>query len=148
MANYNEITLRRGRPLSAQEREALAPYIPAVDLESAVLHEGRVPFYLPGRYHAIARGTHIYFRAGAYDSARPSGLALLGHELVHVGQYRGGMTWLHYLWSVRVGYTNSAYERAAFAMQSRIFKDLSDARPNQNVNATEASARTGLADGA
>jgi Domain of unknown function (DUF4157) len=90
-----------------------------------VLHEGTVPFYLPRRYRGIARGTHIYFRAGAYDSTQPAGLALLGHELIHVGQYRGGMTWLHYIWSVRKGYTQSEYERAAFAMQARIFDDLS-----------------------
>ena len=117
--------MRSGRPLTSQERQALAAYIPAIDLESAVLHEGTVPFYLPRRYRGIARGTHIYFRAGAYDPAQPAGLALLGHELVHVGQYRGGMTWLHYLWSVRRGYTKSGYERAAFAMQVRIFDDLS-----------------------
>jgi hypothetical protein len=125
MPIYRKLTRRSGRPLTAQEREALASYIPAVDLESAVLHEGRVPCYLPRRYQAIARGTHIYLGVGVYDPAHPAGLALLGHELVHVGQYRGGMTWLHYLWSVRKGYAKSAYERAAFAMQSRIFEDLS-----------------------
>jgi len=115
----------RARPLSAQERQALAPYISAVDLESAVLHEGAVPFYLPRRYHAIARGRHIYFRTGAYDPSRQEGLALLGHELVHVGQYRCGMTWLCYLWSTRRGYSKSAYERAALAMQTRINAGLS-----------------------
>ena len=113
-----------GRPLTPPEKEALAPYIPAVDLESAVLHDGQVPFYLPHRYHAIARGNHIYFRKGAYEAARASGLALLGHELVHVGQYRGGMTWLHYLWSMRAGYAKNRYERAAVAMQMRIIEDL------------------------
>ncbi len=102
----------------------LAPYIPAVDLETAVLHEGVVPCYLPRRYHAIARGRHVYFRPGIYDPSRPEGLALLGHELVHVGQYRGGMTWLSYLWSARGGYLASPYERAATAMQARILNDL------------------------
>lgn len=116
----------RARPLSAQERQALAPYIPAVDLESAVLHEGAVPFYLPRRYHAIVRGRHIYFRTGACDPSRAEGLALLGHELVHVGQYRCGMTWLRYLWSTRRGYSKSAYERAALAMQMRIRDDLGE----------------------
>jgi hypothetical protein len=115
---------QRGRPLSADERQTLAAYIPAVDLESAVLHEGTVPFYLPPRYRAIARGTHIYFRPGVYNAAEPAGLALLGHELVHVGQYRDGMTWLSYLWSARRGYSRSPYEWAAFEMQSRIFEDL------------------------
>lgn len=117
---------RRGRPLSTLEKEALAPYIATVDLHSAVLHEGTVPRYLPGRFQAIARGNHIYFRAGVYDPSRPEGLALLGHELVHVGQYRRGMTWLRYLWSVRRGYSRSPYERDALAMQMRIFAALGE----------------------
>jgi hypothetical protein len=115
---------QRGRPLTAIERQSLAAYIPLVDLDSALLHEGIVPLYLPRRYQAIARGTHIYFRAGVYNAAEPAGLALLGHELVHVGQYRDGMTWLAYLWAARRGYTKSPYEQAAVAMQSRIFEDL------------------------
>jgi uncharacterized protein YqeY len=122
--HYLSMPIRRGRPLSAQERQALAPYIAAIDLKSAVLHEGKVPCYLPRRFQAVARGNHVYFRAGAYDPSQPSGLALLGHELIHVGQYRGGMTWLSYLWSVRLGYSKSAYERAAVAMQLRILEDL------------------------
>lgn len=32
----------------------------------------------------------IYLRPGAYDPSTIDGLALLGHELVHVGQYRDG----------------------------------------------------------
>lgn len=113
-----------GRGLSAYEKQALAPYIPAMDLNAAIVHEGVVPFYLPRKYRAIARGTRIFFRSGAYDPMQIEGLALLGHELVHVGQYRSGMTWLSYLWSVRLGYSKSAYECAAFAMQKRIVETL------------------------
>jgi Domain of unknown function (DUF4157) len=120
---------QRGRPLSADERRQLATYIPAVDLKSAVLHEDTVPFYLPPRYRAIARGTHIYFRPGVYNAAEPAGIALLGHELVHVGQYRDGMTWLTYLWSARKGYSKSPFEQAAFEMQARIFEDLTAVAP-------------------
>jgi hypothetical protein len=116
------------RPLSLQERQALAPYIPMIDLESSRLHEGSVPFYLSRRYHAIARGTHIYFRVGAYDASSPRGLALLAHELVHVGQYRQGMTWLSYLWSTRRGYSKSPYEREAVAIQMRFLEDLGAGR--------------------
>lgn len=113
------------RPLSAQERGLLAAYIPAVDLEGAVLHEGTIPLYLHRRYRAIARGNHIYLRPGAYDPRLPAGIALLGHELVHVGQYREGMTWLSYLWSARRGYSKSSYEQAAREIQTRILYDLS-----------------------
>jgi hypothetical protein len=112
-----------GRPLSVAEKQALAPYIPRIDLEAARLHE-RVPFYLHRRYQAIARGNHVYFRPGAYDPAVPAGIALLGHELVHVGQYRAGMSWLSYLWSARLGYFSSPYEQAAYAVQARILADL------------------------
>lgn len=125
---------RCGRRLSAAERQQLAPYIPAVDLESAVLHDGTVPFYLPRRYRGIARGIHIYFRPGVYNAAEPECLALLGHELVHVGQYRGGMTWLTYLWSVRRGYSRSFYEQAAFEMQGRILAALKHTQPPSEMS--------------
>jgi hypothetical protein len=116
----------RSRKLNAYERQTLQPYIHPADLDAAILHIGVVPFYLLKRFSGITRGNHIYFRAGAYDGTTAAGLALLGHELVHVGQYREGMNWLTYLWSARRGYFNSAYERAAFAVQARILKDLSD----------------------
>ena len=112
------------RGLSAAEKSALAPYIPHVDLERAILHCGRVPWYLPKRFCAIARGKRIYFRRGAYDPESSAGIALLGHELAHVGQYRAGMTALHYLCSTWRGYRKSRYEQAASAVQARILQDL------------------------
>jgi len=115
------------RGLSAEERRALAPYIPMVDLERAVLHCGVVPWYLPKRFSAIARGHHVFFRAGIYDPRTAAGIALLGHELTHVGQYRAGMTAAHYLCSVIGGYHNSRYEKAAFTVQTRILNDLGHA---------------------
>lgn len=115
----------QSRKLDSRERQALLPYIHPADLDAAILHIGVVPFYLLKRFSGITRGRHIYFRAGAYDGTTAAGLALLGHELVHVGQYREGMNWLTYLWSARRGYFNSPYEVAAFAMQARILKDLS-----------------------
>lgn len=80
--------------------------------------------YLPSGYVGITRGNDIYFRPGAYDASRPSGLALLGHELVHVGQYRQGMNWVSYLWSIRRGYERSPYEIAARAVQNKIRPQL------------------------
>jgi hypothetical protein len=50
---------------------------------------------------------------------------LLGHELVHVGQYREGMNWTTYLLSNPMGYDkNSRYEKPAYGMQKRILDDL------------------------
>jgi hypothetical protein len=112
------------RGLSAHEMRALERYIPTTDLTQAVLHCGTVPWYLPNRFSAIARGRHIFFRPGVYDPHTAAGIALLGHELTHVGQYRAGMTAAHYLCSVMRGYQRSRYEKAAFAMQARILKDL------------------------
>jgi Domain of unknown function (DUF4157) len=114
------------RGLTEREKAALAPYIPEVDLNRAVLHVDRVPRYLPRRYAAIVRGNHIYFRAGVYPGPTREGIALLGHELAHVGQYRMGMTALSYLWSALRGYMNSRYEKAAYALQAKILKELAD----------------------
>jgi len=112
------------RPLTECERELLRPYIPEVDLGHADLRPGEAPWYLPRRYIGITRGNVIYFRPGAYDPTTPSGIALLGHELVHVGQYRRGETWLSFIWSYRRGYERSSLERPAYELQARILNDL------------------------
>jgi hypothetical protein len=111
------------RYLTALEKSKLAPYIPQVDLDNAKIH-GRVPWYLWKDFVGITRGNDIYFRPGYYDAETAAGIALLGHELVHVGQYRVGMNWLSYLWSARRGYRSSPYERAAYATQAQIEGDL------------------------
>lgn len=112
------------RPLTDCEKNALSPYISKVDLDNADLHDGKVPWYLGKDFAGITRGNDIYFRAGVYDAGTTEGIALLGHELVHVGQYRNGMTTLDYLLSTRHGYMNSPYEKAAYATQAQINKDL------------------------
>jgi hypothetical protein len=50
---------------------------------------------------------------------------LLGHELVHVDQYRAGMTIFKYVWSTH-GYDNSLYEKSACAEQDEIQKNLTN----------------------
>jgi hypothetical protein len=115
------------RPLTAEEKRALRPYIPEADLECARILDGFVPRYLPRRYIGIARGNHIYFRRGAYIAGTAKGLALLGHELVHVGQYRCGATWLSFLLSyLRHGYRDSPLEVVARETQELIARDLQD----------------------
>ena len=113
------------RPLTRDEIAALEPYLPSEDLQSARVYDGVVPRYLPGRYRAIARGNRIYLRPGVYQAGTARGLALLAHELVHVGQYRAGATWLSFLLSyARHGYRNSPLEVAAKEIQEAIMKDL------------------------
>src|SRR5262249_44322675 len=88
------------RPLTACEKGQLQPYIPEVDLYSAKLHvdqEPPIPVFPDVR--AVTLGNHIYMRLGRYDPSTPEGLALLGHELFHVGQYRNGMTVISYFLS-------------------------------------------------
>ena len=117
------------RPLTECEKNGLGPYIPKVDLDNANLHDGEVPFYLQEGYDGITRGDDIYFRPGVYDSTTAEGLALLGHELVHVGQYRNGMTAASYIWSTRNGYMKSPNEIDAYGLQKKIQEIL-----KQNVD--------------
>lgn len=115
------------RPLTDCEKQKLAPYIPKIDLDKANLHDDGVPWYLGKGYNGITRGNNIYFRPGAYDPSTVGGLALLGHELVHVGQYRNGLTWLKYLKASRHGYDKNKYEPPADAKQAEIGNGLKDA---------------------
>ncbi|MBF0523954.1 MAG: DUF4157 domain-containing protein, partial [Deltaproteobacteria bacterium] len=116
------------RPLTDCEKNSLRPYTPyidPVDLDNADIHDGTVPPYLPSDMKGITRGDDIYFRAGAYNPGTASGIALLGHELVHVGQYRLGMTAFSYLWSSIGGYSEeNKYENPAYALEKIIRYDL------------------------
>jgi RHS repeat-associated protein len=114
------------RPLTDCEKEVLGPYIGKWDLDHADLHDGEVPWWLGKDYIGITMGNDIYFRPGEYDPSTPAGIALLGHELVHVDQYRAGMTYLKYAMSTRHGYENSPYEKSAYAEQREILKDLTE----------------------
>jgi RHS repeat-associated protein len=113
------------RPLTDCEKEALAPYIPKIDLDNADLHDEQVPFWLGKRFAGVTINNNIYFRPGVYDSSTVNGLAILGHELVHVGQYRGGMTLLDYVWASRNGYDNNPYEAPAYEKEAKIKGSLS-----------------------
>ena len=115
---------RHLRFLNDREKTLLAPYVPAEDLDAAVLHEGHVPWYLSRHFVAIVRGRHVYLRSGAYDPDTVEGLALLAHELTHVRQYREGMTALRYLLCSLRGYRKNRYEIQAFAVQARVRGDF------------------------
>jgi RHS repeat-associated protein len=114
-----------GRPLSPCEVNALEPYSSVVDMNAARVHDGHVPWYLifSPKMVAITRGNHIYRRSGNTSSTR-LGVALLGHELVHVGQYRQGMTAGWYLLEGLVNnYYDIPYEVPAYALQRVIRND-------------------------
>lgn len=111
------------RPLNSCEKDLLSPYIPEVDLNNADLHVG-LPWWVRlfhpfGGIGAITLHNDIYFAPGQYDAGTNWGLSSLGHELVHVGQWRRGeLTYLKYALSSPFGYDpNSRFERAAYDWQ-------------------------------
>jgi hypothetical protein len=112
------------RRLTESEKYLLAPFIPKVDLDEAELYDGDVPRWLGKRYIAVTLENGIYIRPGVYDARSVRGLAVLGHELVHVGQYRAGMTRLKYVWASRRGYARNPYEFAAYAKEREILETL------------------------
>lgn len=114
------------RPLTECEKRRLGPYVPKVDLENADLHDGEVPDWLNPDADAVTLGNDIYIRPDVYDPTTPAGLALLGHELIHVGQYRAGMTYLDYIWeSLFNGWKlGNKYENPAYEMQGNIAEEL------------------------
>ncbi len=111
---------REGRPLSAVERARYAAHFSAGLLDSARVFDGRVPFWLRPDMQGVTLGPRIYLRPGAYDPNSADGIELLGHELVHVRQYREGMTVLRYLWASRRGYRRNPYEVEAYALGARM----------------------------
>jgi RHS repeat-associated protein len=114
------------RPLTRCEKDRLRPFgIPDVDLNAAEIHENPMP-WLPEAFDALTLGNDIHIRPGAYQPATAGGIALLGHELVHVGQYRQGMTVLDYLWNSLGGYDANPYEVPAKALQREIFDTLNN----------------------
>lgn len=117
-------SLPPGCPLTPAQKNALAPYIPPVDLNNARIHVGEMPWYAFGWVDGMTIGNDIYIRNPNECFNTPQGLALLGHELVHVGQYRNGMTQIGYLWNSRHGYDNNPYEREAYDKQREIENGL------------------------
>ena len=115
------------RPLTDCEKRLLKPYIPEVDLNHAQIYDQAEPDGLPEGYDAVTNHNDILIRPGKYNSTTAAGLALLGHELVHVGQWRDGMSEYDYLWEARKNGTGRAnkYEKPAYDMQKRIEDDLS-----------------------
>jgi hypothetical protein len=131
------------RVLNADERERYAPYIAPDVLDAARVIEGHVPFWLRRDMQGVTLGHRIFLRPGAYDARRVEGISLLGHELVHVRQYRQGMTLLRYVWASRRGYRRNAYEIEAYAIGAQIRADVSAACLARRGLAAAASAVPG-----
>src|SRR5581483_11047476 len=100
--------------LTLWEKDVLAWYIPMIDLQNADATFDGTPMYISDEHNAETEYNHISFKPGVYDECSAFWISIMGHELVHVGQYRNGMTRWTYLLSP------STYEEPAYAMQDRI----------------------------
>lgn len=116
------------RRLTDREKMVLAPYFPPEVLGAVEVVLGRIPFYVPWRFGAVTRGNRVYFRNAKQVVCTPTEIAFLGHEIVHVQQYRQGMTAMNYLWNaLRDGYERNPYEVEALEVQGRILAELGTA---------------------
>jgi hypothetical protein len=111
-----------GRTLTPCEQSRLENDIPAIDLRSTVIFERKPPWpfslaFSVFGYDAITLGNRIYFNGEGWKS-----IDLLGHELVHVGQYRRGLGVLDFLreGALHGGHNTSPYEVEADLVRDRI----------------------------
>jgi hypothetical protein len=72
---------------------------------------------------AVTWGKSIWFRMGMYDPYAIEGIALLGHELVHVAQYNEyGADLLDLLYPVSGVGSRNLFEVDAYNLQKEILK--------------------------
>lgn len=130
----------RGDPLPDHVIEELEPYFAEFedfDLRDIRVREG-LPRHVRGAL-AYTSGNTVYFAPGAYDPYSAAGIALIGHEALHVQQFqemgrlgfyaRYGREYLGGRlrgMSHSEAYLNISLERNAFSLQARIRQDLID----------------------
>lgn len=70
--------------------DRLSRYVPRENLERMKVVTGAPWCWLPALLNtsAMTFGEHVIFRAGRYQVDSPQWLALIGHESLHIGQYR------------------------------------------------------------
>ena len=76
-----------GQPLPGPLQHSLESALGA-DLSDVRVHEGHQASALGAL--AYTQGQNIYFQPGHYNPNTPGGAELLGHELTHIIQQRGG----------------------------------------------------------
>jgi len=120
-------------PLTDYEKDFLSPFIPMADLNAADLRiVNSLPHWVPGLAGAtgVTIGHTIYIERQTFCG--PTGLAVLGHELVHVGQYRvlgvNGFLLLYFGLNIGTGYNNNPLEVEAYRVQNEIQRQLNGTR--------------------
>jgi len=122
--------------LSACAKKVLQPYFPGLNLDNVVISPGMPGFtaFTPGfEPGAITLNGTIFYQQ-EYFSGDAVGLSYLGHEITHVGQESSGFLPPNYLgdyfknlasgMNPLDAYQNTAAEKAATAVELRIFDDL------------------------
>ncbi len=115
------------RKLSAAEKARLAAYgIPKIDLDNVTLHAGLPWFGIPTAA-AITLENDVHFKtlpSAAETLSNPESIALIAHELIHVGQYRtGALTRAKYLLEATFNgcHLENKYEAPAYHVGDTIY---------------------------
>ena len=126
-----------GAGLPARVVDELRPYFSEdFDFTSIRLRNG-APWWAVGDPSAVTFRDTIYLAEGAYNPNTPEGIALIGHEVLHVQQFRDLGTFrfgIRYFGDYLVGrvqglghfraYGNISLGRSAFTLGRRIRYDL------------------------
>ena len=116
--------------------DQLQPFFPGENLFNISMNHG-IPWWSAGSPDAVTFGNSIYFGAGQYSPGTVGGLALIGHEITHVAQFRAvgafGFS-ASYLGQYAAGrlsglsaysaYRGISFEASAFRQQDVIFNAL------------------------
>ncbi|GMV84700.1 MAG: hypothetical protein AMXMBFR80_05580 [Dehalococcoidia bacterium] len=103
--------MRLDQPTVATLRE----FVPEQDLRAARIATGRPWRWLPRLIgmSAITFAPVVVFRAGRYQPNTPKGLALIAHEVLHIGQVRElgrvRFYWRYLLGQLRCGFRHDRH---------------------------------------
>ena len=118
----------KGRHLTEPEKAIMLSYgLPQVDIDHAVIHEG-MPWFMslnPAQNDGITLENDVYLAPHAFHPDPASKdhslyLQTLAHELIHVGQYRHGMTRMKYLQELCKHGRMNRYEGPAFVKETQV----------------------------
>ncbi len=114
--------------LSACAKALLQPFFPKVNLNRLKIYTG-LPWLWGGGFGAFTYGNNQYYLNGHYDELSAGGIAVIGHESEHSDQFRRIGTYVfgvRYLYeTLRLGYGNDQFEKAASLMEGNILHNLS-----------------------
>ena len=113
----------------------LSEFVPELDLRSARIVTGRPWCWLPAviGMGAVTIAPFIIFRSGRYRTNTPRGLALIAHEVMHIGQVRelgrARFYWRYLVGQLRCGFRHDRHpmEAPCIERQRHVRREL-DAR--------------------